>query len=156
MIQYFKSWSKKEKAAKGILTESEARELHQKGKIYCAAYSSANSYLEVMPNCVMVCFLDINKKPELNYIFSRSDEGPLFLEQVFIKRFEKTDDATYVEHYIFKKDGSLFITKVDYISKMRDEGEGMVNISSNYDHFPDFGQYEHLLIRDRGVPKSKF
>ena len=51
--------------------------------------------------------------------------------------------------YIFNQDGSLIIRKQSFNPQSLEEANSSVDVSGNYENYPDFGEYDHLLKVER-------
>lgn len=159
---YCTQWSRYDKRPWDTITEAEARQAHQQGKLYTALLGSATTphcFLEFTEfRAVGVEFLDLALRTYFDYSFQEKRPGELFISMSrrpeFPNRVDRPDRATVL---YFKTDGRVVIARYmsnpdDVGSKMIGREEQIVDVSRNWEPYPEFGDYQGLATLDRGSP----
>ncbi len=155
-VFYCEGWFRARKRAIVVLSESEALARHNSGKLYTVLLGSIETpecFIEVVGenNFAGVNFLDENLRVILVYAFQRGDDGALFLSSANSYRYvEQSDKAAAAEQYYFNRDGTVYIHDVDVSSGSERIAEKSVDLRGNYEAWPEFGNYQHLIQRERG------
>ena len=106
----------------------------------------------VVDKFVAVDFMDDEFREALSYHFEEIEPGHLFLTMAIHREYEgDTDDVTVGTSYIFKQNGNGFIRRETFDPHVLDESRerSSLDITGNYDRYPDFGEYDHLTVRER-------
>ena len=150
-IVFCLKWWIHKKEPKNIITEQEAMKRHNAGKQYTALLLENNkikNVVEIVNSHVLVSFVDENLNSFLTYDFLKKFENRLFLK-----------GATYIEYkngvkiesmdYNFFENGNVAMARYNFLSNEFEEREGQFNVDSNWDRYPEFGKYDHLLKIER-------
>lgn len=137
-----------------VLEEADARKRHIAGEEYAAVCSEDGDMkyvVEILPNCIFVKFLDETKNMHLFYLFHRKNKKDLFLSSVYYYGYTSGGTKeTEIITFRFWENGKLCMEREDRINGEVEERESVVDVSCNWDQFPEFGKYEHLLAKERG------
>jgi hypothetical protein len=164
--QYCNSWDLFYQKIDYTLTEEETKKRHSDKKQYTViigSYIKPDIVIEFIPGAetVFVNFLDEQLKPYLNYHFEIVDEDPenLFLIRVVYREFaEKEEEGSGIynmsggEMYQFERNGKCTITVSTYNPdkyKQKEINNSLEEISSNYEKYPEFGEYESIIRKER-------
>ncbi len=162
-INYCTQWSRGRKRFHQPMTEAQARETHQKGKLYTAVLGDPqrpDCFLEFSAyRSVAVEFLDALQRTYLNYSFQELEARPneLFLSMACIRELsEHSDGSIRGPVCFFKPDGQLVIHHTEYNPATRKdrivaEEELRTDVSGHWEPYPEFGHYEGLS-RIRDIP----
>ncbi|MBY0563043.1 MAG: hypothetical protein K2P58_02555 [Hyphomonadaceae bacterium] len=154
---YCEKWFRHDKVPIELLSEAQAKARHKKGALYTVLVGSEtrpNSFLEVVGEnaFVSVNFLDDELRDYLTYAFQRVEDGRLFLSAVTRREYQPgTDKIAKAELYYFNREGSVSVRLVDAEAKREQTGSREIDVATNYEAWPEFGRYEHLLQRERGI-----
>jgi hypothetical protein len=162
-LSYCRQWFRARKYPAEILSECEARRDHAAGVLYTAVLNSDSrptAFLEFSAfRSVAVEFLDVHLRTYLDYSFQELEKGSnkLFLSLACIRQFDGDgDDPIRGPVCYYKPDGRLLIEHFEYDPQTRIEQivareEAQVDVSQNWEPYPEFGQYEGLS-RIRNLP----
>lgn len=109
-------------------------------------------FLEINNTIILVGFLDNLQREYMTYQFSEFESGKLFLKHVQHWEYEEsTDERIFSTRYFFSPDGPLKIEKVNIRTNEGEvlEAKEPIDVSSNYEEYPDFGHYENLIKKER-------
>jgi hypothetical protein len=128
-----------------------------KAKELYTAIISANSelycFLQHTRDFVYVGFLDSEGREYLKYQFNDSKEQTkLFLKEVQYWEYDGvTDKKTKTEIYQFTESGDVKIHKVNVTTResIQLSSKEPIDLSCLYEDFPDFGEYDQLISKDR-------
>jgi hypothetical protein len=146
------------------ITEAEARARHERVELYTAVLGDpARPYcfLEFSAyRSVCVEFLDGALRSVLEHSFQEKQPGKLFLSMAVVRRYDGDSlDVSSGDVYYFEVDGRLFIERyigtVPYGSRLVGTDESTTDVTHNWEPFPEFGQYDGLAKRDRGISVLK-
>ena len=161
-ISYCRQWSRHWKYPNHVLSESEARRLHGRGKLYTVLVGDPlrpECFLEFTAfRSVSVEFLNSALCTYFDYGFQEKRPGELFLSMSSRPEFDFDNNAPNRATVLyFKTDGRL--TTVRYVSnpsgvgsKIVGEEHEIVDVTHNWEPFPEFGHYEGIARLDRGTP----
>lgn len=161
VYSYAEKWSRGYREAIDPLTESDARARHSRGELYTVLVASAehpSCFIEIVGenNYVGVNFLDDHQRNYLTYDFQRGKDGLLFLSGADFRMYRGiSDDLAIVEQYRFKREGDLTVTITDLTANTSDVGTKQLDVAPNYEAWPEFGEYEQLIMRDRNLEGSR-
>jgi hypothetical protein len=162
-------WNKTKFGKRKILDETvleeSAKYAHDNNLIYLVTIlenEKPTNYIEVSPNMYSVRFYDELNREYMIYQFYGEENGfgranygdKLFLESVMIREFKgNTDEIIKVIDHIFKPDGTFKIIENDSIKKeqITSEAKNKIDVSANWETYPAFGNYENLIIIERGL-----
>ncbi len=153
-VFYCKGWFRAKKRALEPYTAVQAQALHEGGELYCAligSHTNPTCFLEVKRGFVGVGFLDEKLREVLSYSFQEEEPGKLFLSMATHREFEPNSDKVLKgTSYIFSLDGKLIIRREVFSpSHKLDSAERTTDISANWEPFPKFGSYGHLVKAER-------
>jgi len=150
---YCKSWFRAKKRPTELWTNEIAREAHEAGQPYDVLVGSADKpfcFVTVTKGFVGVNFLDEHLRVSLEYGFSELEPGTLFLTDATHREFEGAEDAAVKgTSYHFDTDGMVRITCWDALLAVQDTSDAVVDVSANYERWPEFGQYARLITPER-------
>jgi len=155
MTNYFycKSWFWAKKRPTEMWTEDQARKAHNDRKTYTVLVREVEhpyAVVEVANDFVALTFLDDLLRQSMSYHFTEVEPGKLFLSMVTHREFDGDTDEVRIGHsYIFNQDGGLIIRKRTFSPNGLEEANSSTDVSRNYEKYPDFGDYEHLLKVER-------
>lgn len=155
---YCQTWSEHYNKPLNLFSDDEAEKAHNTRKQYTVVFgdlSDPHCYITINDDYLGVKFLDSSHRTYLRFQFIEVDEGVLFLESVAYWEFEgENQDVSLAEFYDFTPDGELRIEvvdrKADTVDVAEDEG---VDVSCNYEDYPEFGEYDALIDRERPMPR---
>lgn len=159
---YCEQWSRGYKEPRRILSADQARECHDRGKLYTVLLGDLNRpscFLEFSAyRSVAVEFLDQNLRIYRDYSFQEESPNLLFLSMLRIPEFPNdVDDATRATVFYFETDGHVAIVRYQANaegvgSRIVSREERLVEVTNNWEPFPEFGHYEGLAKLNRGIP----
>ena len=165
-INYCTQWARYWKCYHEPISEAEARKRHKKGKLYTAVLENEERpycFLEVSAfRSVCVEFLDGALRTYFHYSFQEKRPDELFISMSrrpeFPNEVDEPDRATVL---FFETDGRLTImhykANPDGIgSKIVGQEERTVDVSHNWEPYPEFGDYAGLARLDRGTPLLRY
>lgn len=160
-IFYCKKWSIGYKKPIDLWSENKARKKHIAGDSYTVLIGSdcnPSCFVEIMKNkgWVSVGFLDNELREYSFYNFRLFDDNRLFLSMAVHREFaENEGDGAGILNvsrgttYIFKEDGSTVVREDLFNPYKLEESMTVTDISGNYDQFPEFGEYQSLIRKER-------
>ena len=154
-IQYCKRWFRATKKMREPWDEARAREAHESGAPYTVVVGDParpGTILDVSGGLgrVMVAFLDGRLREALTYQFKSVESGKLFLAMATLREFDGQREAVLAgTSTIFEENGRATIRKEWFRPHALDLQETSLDVSANYDRFPDFGDYEALCRKER-------
>lgn len=149
-IVYCTEWSLFKKQPHNILSEQDAKEKFIREGTYVAVlYENDNvkNVIEIDEMSLTVRFYNDKLENYLLYGFVKKNDK-LFLNMAY--HYTYLNDKK-VEHILFnfKENGEMFTEKKDYISGDVEERKGIVDVSCNWDTFPEFGDYLGIIRVER-------
>jgi len=153
---YNKTRYARKKDLEGVLTEA-SKFFHENRKIYFATIYNKNkpiNFLEINNDFVLVGFLDELNRQYMDYVFYEVEPNKLSLKKAQYWEFVgDTDEMKTSERYSFTQDGGLIIEEADILNNVIETKEATqkVDVSGNYEAYPEFGQYEALIKKERGL-----
>lgn len=119
-------------------------------------------YLEINKGFYRVNYLDHYLRLFMSYDFygKNYDEAygdKLFLGNIAFWEFDgKTDKVLKVTDHIFKPDGTFKMVERNQITneQIDSEAKNKIDVSSNWEEYPKFGEYESLIRIERGFKIS--
>ena len=147
-------WFRDAKIVTQIESEEEARSHHEKRELYFATlYEDDDPYcfLEINNDFFSVSFLDEHNREYLSYEFNEYEPGKLFLVEAQHWEYDgDTDTKLHTELYRFNQTGKVRLRKVDLKTNEMNlsESDG-VDVSKNYEDYPEFGEYEKVIVKER-------
>ncbi|MFD0708849.1 hypothetical protein [Photorhabdus akhurstii] len=159
---YCEKWSHFYRDSLDFLSEKDAYKRHLAGKPYSVLVGSSSAPSHVIEitktKSVHVDFLDAQLKEYISYQFQPIKNGKLFLSMAVYREFAEKEgegagylNVSHGETYLFKEDGKVTIMKEIFnpYSFKESTSIGAIDLSGNYDEFPEFGKYELLLRKER-------
>ena len=150
-IVYCSKWWLKNSQPIDIMNINLAKEKHFRGEYYTAVISENNRInyvLNISQDYIVVRFMNVNIKPYLIYEFHRIKDDDIFLKAVYFYQYDGEKRAEEMT-FSFEQDGTVYMEKINLLSSEVKEKKGKVDVSCNWDKFPEFGEYENLFIKDR-------
>ncbi|MBQ7942729.1 MAG: hypothetical protein IJ326_01565 [Lachnospiraceae bacterium] len=147
---YCKKWWFPRKKPIEILNEEIARNNHLNGEDYTVVLKQNDmvSYVvEMAKNDVFVHFMNDNEVNYITYAFHK-EHDKLFLNAAYYHNYEEEKEIELMV-FGFKENGELCMEKRDLLSGKIEEREALVDVSCNWEDFPEFGNYTKLLILER-------
>lgn len=150
-IVYCKEWSLFYKEPIEIWDTDVAIKCHNIGKRYSVLIYEDETLINVIEldkDGAIVRFIDNDMNVFLLYGFRRKDNNKLFLNTAYHYLYK---DGTEIEQTIFnfKDTGELFMVRRNIESKTVEEREANVDVSCNWEEYPEFGDYSRLIILER-------
>jgi hypothetical protein len=134
-------------------TEEQSKKLHMAKETYSVVLGGLKKphcYMEIRNDFIGVGFLDDNLREYLSYDYYEVATNKLFLKTVIYREFEgDTDKLVKASLYDFQESGKVKIERNNYLDNTVSESEGNMDISVNYEKYPDFGEYTNLAWVDR-------
>lgn len=181
-LSYCESWFWANRSATPVLTEKAAKKRHEKRQHYSVAvdgFDAPTAIIEVVNDFVPVTFLDRLLRSVLTLHFEEQNPQRLLLtmatRRIFCDATEEMVEkmqagrqnpsqpwAQYLGYLDTVKNGTTLIFKPDgsTIRRMSRHGDSSILIepgprydpSHHWEDYPEFGQYDHLLKKDRHLP----
>lgn len=154
-IYYCKTWSISYKEPIDLWSENKARKKHMAGESYTALIGSdsiPSCFINIMKNSgwVSTSFLDEHLREYLLYNFKVMNGDTLFLSMAVYREFDgDTDLVINGTTYHFKEDGHTIIKEDNILNNKSERSETYSDVSGNYDKFPEFGNYDFLIRKER-------
>ena len=163
---YCTQWSRYRKRPHQVISETEARRRHREGILYTALLGDKDRpycFLEFSAfRSVCVEFLDAALRTYMHYSFQEERPGELFISTSnrpeFPNDVDEPDRATVL---YFQTDGQLdivrYVANADGIGSRKVGAETrIVNVTRNWEPYPEFGDYQGLATLDRGTPLLRY
>lgn len=151
--KYYKKWVRIKKAPAMPLSDEEARQLHNAHKSYVAVLSKLGKphyVVDLAADWVTVDFLDDLARVYLSYDFREMRDGELFLTGVIHREFAAhSEDAISSTLFKFELTGEIFMERRDHLNSVVEERETKADPTTNWERFPDFGNYTALCKANR-------
>jgi hypothetical protein len=152
-------YSRKKIKDEQLLIEA-AKYAHENGLIYFVTILENEKpfcFLEINKGFYSVNFLDDSLRVFMAYSFygNNYDEtykDKLFLGQIYFWEFKgTTDEMTKITDCRFKSDGSFHTIERNLVTneQIDSEAKNKIDVSSNWEEYPDFGKYDSLIRRER-------
>lgn len=157
-LTYGDGWFEYDKVLTEVWTEDRARKAHEGRNLYCVVVGKLEDpycYLTINDDYIGVSFLDSLLRVYLRHQFSEVEKGVMFLEAVLYWEFRgEEDEVVRADFYDFSTGGELRIEKQDLEKDetrvAEDEG---LDVSCNYEDYPEFGGYDAFVQHNRPMPK---
>ena len=152
MGMYFclKWWIRK-KLPINIINTKKAEGMHRKKEIYSVVITKDNkvvNVLEIAKDYIIVRFMNENMHSYLIYEFHTKDDQRVFLKGAYYREYQEEKEIE-LTIYNFHENGYVFMEKQNLLTNEFEEREGQFNVESNWDKYPEFGKYDHLLKIER-------
>lgn len=154
-VYYCKNWSIGYKEPIDLWMEKKARKKHDAGESYTVLIDSESTpscFINIMRNSgwVSVSFLDEYLREYLLYNFKVLGVEALFLAMAVYREFnDDTDQVVNGTTYHFKEDGHTIIIEDNISNNTSERSETYSDVTGNYDVFPEFGEYNSLIRKER-------
>jgi len=158
--QCFHKWHRHYREPVGPLSVEEARDRDSAGVNYCVAVKGEarnyEAFIEVCRNYLRVSFLDDQGRVYLAYGFEDDGNGRLFLDQAYTSEYspDDTHNPSIATTYYFKQTGATAIERGIRAMNRREVIDTHCDVDANWEVRPKFGDYETLLVKNRGIPAS--
>jgi len=153
LVYYCRGWFRAKKIASETLTEDEARHAYDTRTLYTALVNDKerpSCFVECNKDYVGVEFLDDNLREHIAYQFQERKPGRLFLSMAMRRNYVgDSDKVSRGASFIFKEDGSTIIYREDFIAGVLERADVRIDVSHNWEAYPDFGDYSALVQRQR-------
>lgn len=153
-VSYARSWFRARKRPTEVLTEAQARALHDAGQTYVALLGDPQRptcFLELWRGGVGVGFLDERLREALSYQFQERAPGRLFLSMATWREFDGTSDTVRQgSTHVFQEDGGVAMRRETFVpAHSAETAEGRADVSGHWEDAPRFGAYERLVRVER-------
>jgi len=152
-VHYCEGWFRARKIAVNIWEIAEARTAYVNRQMYTALIGSPTApecFVESTGDAIGLGFLDDLLREHVSYEFEEKEPGKLFLSMATERKFEgDTDNVTWAITYFFDEDGHVVIRETDVITDLVTQAETYLDVSANWEPYPEFGQYESIARKDR-------
>jgi hypothetical protein len=148
-ISYFERWFWKKGQGIGYLSEEKAKVRHEKSEAYVAVVEG-QTIVDLAGKWVSVSFLDAQARPYLRYDFEAMDRR-LFLKGAQYWGFDG-QPSELVEYIIFNFNPSGAYVVERTLGSEVTAIEGTASTTSLWAEQVEFGNYENLLVTERGLP----
>ncbi|WP_417360389.1 hypothetical protein [Gallaecimonas pentaromativorans] len=152
---YCKSWFWAKKRPTEVWSVEQAKKAHDERRPYTVLVNDSKRPFAVIDvagstNFVGVTFLDHFLRESLSYHFKEVEPGKLFLSMATHREFDgEKDQVKEGNSYIFNTHGELIIRKKSFSPLGLEETKSLTDVSRNYEKYPTFGDYDHLLKAER-------
>jgi len=156
-IDYCEKWFSAGKRPIKPLSEAEARRRHGARTPYTAligGQEAPSHVISIAADWVSVGFLDRALREYLSYSFQEMRPGKLFLVSAGYRDFEEggAEPVTFAM-FSFKESGELVVERRDLRSSDVQEVEHNVDVSSNWEEYPEFGEYGAVKRAEREIAR---
>lgn len=154
-FEYYNKWAPHQLRPIGPISKQEARDRHEARSTYCVVASENDEtslvVLEWNADSVYVQFLDENGREFLCYDFVEEGTSLFLQEAQHIEYDGDSRNRAYVHTFYFSPSGSLVIRKADLLKdeRFQSEPDEDHDVSPNWEPWPEFGEYQGLLKRNR-------
>lgn len=154
-ITYCKQWFRGQKRELESLSPEQAREAYDSKELYTAVVHDKRRpicFVESKSDYIGVEFLDDRLRSYVAYQFLEKQPGRLFLSMAVFRKFDGTrENVVHGVVYYFKEDGHTDVDLEDDIAHEYYEASTTVDVSANWEPYPEFGQYESISRLERGL-----
>lgn len=153
-ITYSIYWARSTHSPNRPISDSEAEGRHNAREQYVALVQHGERrycFLEICDNVCNVEFFDAQQRNYLLYCFiEREQKGRFFLCRTQHSVYDG-DSCRLLEAstFYFQEDGRLLIEDRNYVEKTVSESESVIDVSANWEPYPEFGKYEGLMAIER-------
>ena len=152
-VHYCRSWFRARKRATDMCDEGRARSAHDSRQLYTALLGSATApscFVEFNMDYAGVEFLDHLLREGLTYAFQEKRPEKLYLSMATERKFDgDTDKVIWGITYYFDEDGHVAIEEEDFVADTLTKAETYLDVSANWEPYPEFGEYESITRKDR-------
>jgi hypothetical protein len=137
-------------------SESEARTAYEARTLHTALIGDKDHpqcFVEVTGDSMAVGFLDAHLREYVCFNFQERRPGMLFLSMAVFRTFEGSSDKVREGAvYFYKESGEAQVQKNNLMpTKETWEANTMLDVSANWEPYPQFGKYESITRLDRGL-----
>ena len=154
-VYYCDGWFRAKKFATDIWDEAKAKAAYERREPHTVLVESIESpfcFLEFNRDYIGVEFLDDHRREFLAYQFQEDEPSKLFLSMAVSRRFVgESDEVASGTCYLFKKDGRMIVRRKDCRKGVEQRLERSVDVSINWEPYPQFGEYASISRIDRGI-----
>ena len=163
IYNYAEKWSRSYKEAIKPLTEAQARKRHEKkGALYTALLGDdparPQTFVEIVSgDSIQVEFLDQSLRTKAYYQFVLQPDGRLFMVSAVVSDFDANGTCLIGRRFSFKPNGHVMRFETDYIASPDTETvvEKTMDMSLNWEPYPEFGDYASIARFERNAPPKK-
>ncbi len=165
-ISYCRQWFRHGKCPTDMLTDTQAQTAHRDGTLYTVLVGDPlrpHCFVEITAfRSIGVEFLDASLRTYLDYSFQEKRPNELFLSMCRKPEFPNdTDPPDKATVLFFKTDGRLsivrFVANANGVgSQLVSQEEQVVDVTRNWEPYPEFGHYEGIATLDRGTPLLRY
>jgi len=153
-ITYCDKWSILKKGPWNLIDKAKARENHTGRIPYTAIiqdnYDNVTHVIEITDKYLLVNFMNKFTSPYLCYNFIVKDSDNIFLSAAYCTSYdEKSNRELLLMNVSFKENGDVVMERRDLVTGDVDERENKMDPKRNWDKYPEFGSYNHLLVEER-------
>lgn len=152
-LVYCDKWSKIKKEPWNIIDSEKARECHNSKIPYSVLIRESGRIthvVEVVEKFISVDFMTDFLKPYLSYTFDIKDNNKLFLKSAYFTEYDNNTKESLTKLFFrFTENGYTAMEKVNIRTGESEERESQGSVDSNWDVFPNFGEYKYLLREER-------
>lgn len=147
-------WQDAQRKAMQVIPPERAEALHRMGESYTVVFYVQNRVryaVTVSKNGVTVRFYNPEQMPECYYEYQPADADRMFLRTVtyFICDGER---ITLKQIASYSPRGLLTETECDLDKGTEKTEERPVDLSHNWERYPEFDDYDHLLVQKSDLP----
>ena len=142
-------WQDAKRKAQQLIAPERAEALHRQGEPYTVVFYVQNHVryaVTVSKNGVTVRFYNADQMPECYYEYQPADADRMFLRTITYFTCEN-ERVIRKKIYSYNPRGILNVSDCDLINGTRAESERSVDLSRNWERYPEFEDYDHLLIQ---------
>ncbi|MEF2967773.1 hypothetical protein V3851_18240 [Paenibacillus sp. M1] len=152
-LSYCTKWSLNKKRPWKEIDEETARKCHINREPYSAVLSKDEQPLyiiDIANEWVSVIFLDEVLRPYLRYDFKEVKTAKLFLRGGYFWEYEGTSDKEIARKiFRFEENGYSLLADDNFITEESKEVETYGSVDSNWEDYPEFGDYVYLCKEER-------
>ena len=151
-LTYYKKWFIREKKAINELSYEEAKEKHLKKEPYTVLVKDDNIIkyiIDIASRFILVNFMNDRLRPYLIYEFHVKENNKIFLKMASYYEYNEDEERTESILFNFSENGKIAMERRNLTNQEMEERDLDYSVDCNWDEFPDFGNYEHLLNEER-------
>jgi len=152
-LTYCDEWSMVRKKPWNIIDSTQAQQNHINKIPYTVLIQENDqieNIIEVTNSNISVNFMNESRSSYLCYVFDVKCDDSIFLSMAYHYNYDESgNDIVVGTTFNFNENGYLFMEKRDYKTGAVEERDLQSDVTPNWDKFPEFGEYEHLLRSER-------
>lgn len=152
-VYYCESWFRGKKVAVNIWNATKAHTAYINQQLYTVLLGSLKTprcFIESTGDAIGIGFLDNLLREHMSYEFQEKKHGTTFLSMATERKFkEDTDEVIWGITYYYDEDGHVSIEEEDFVTNTLTSAETYLDVSSNWEPYPEFGEYESIARKDR-------